>query len=95
MGGDVQPAQASLTGAVAESRLAGLAALRDRLADEIDVTDSARDLSSLSQRLMEVLAQIDELDPPRREEVTGLDEFTERLRARQSEAKGAGRAEQA
>ena len=40
-------------------RLATLAELRDRLAADLDDCNSARDVSSLSQRLMDVLGQID------------------------------------
>lgn len=52
----------SLSEAASEGRLAGLMALRDRLASEIDGCESARDVAALSIRFMDVLAQIDELD---------------------------------
>lgn len=45
----------------AGDRLKSLQALRDRLASQIDGTDSSRDVAALSQRLMDVLAQIDEV----------------------------------
>lgn len=51
----------SLFEAAPEGRLAGLIALRERLAREIDVCESARDVAALSIRFMDVLAQIDEL----------------------------------
>lgn len=41
-----------------------LTALRDRLAHELDVTRSARDVASLSRQLTEVLARIAEIDAP-------------------------------
>jgi hypothetical protein len=51
----------SLSEAASEGRLAGLIALRERLAAEIDGCDSARDVAALSIRFMDVLAQVDEL----------------------------------
>lgn len=42
-------------------RLEGLRALRDHLAAAVDDCDSKRDLAALSQRLMDVLEQIDGL----------------------------------
>ena len=44
-----------------KGRLEGLKALRDYLADELDVCESARDKASLSLRFVDVLEQIDEL----------------------------------
>lgn len=55
-------------------RLATLEALRDRLATEIDTCDSKRDVAALSQRLMDVLAQIEMLRKPSEEKVTPLAE---------------------
>ena len=78
---------------VAKGRLKGLSALRDRLAADIDECASMRDLAALSQRLMDVLAQIEALDPPVVEQkVSGLSEFEKRLSERQQTAKGKGRA---
>lgn len=51
----------SLCEAASEGRLAGLVALRDRLAAEIDQCDSSRDVAALSIRFMDVLAQVEEL----------------------------------
>jgi len=51
----------SLSEAASEGRLAGLVALRERLAAEIDGCESARDVAALSIRFMDVLAQIDEI----------------------------------
>ena len=50
--------------AASGDRLTALQALRDRLATEIDVTVSARDVAALSARLVDVLAQIDDVAPP-------------------------------
>lgn len=54
----------SLSDAAPNGRLAGLVALRERLANEIDQCDSSRDVAALSIRFMDVLAQIDELNGP-------------------------------
>lgn len=53
----------TLRGAVQRSRLEGLEALRDRLAEEIEETGSARDLAALSRQLTDVMIQIEELTP--------------------------------
>jgi len=44
-----------------KGRLPGLEALRDYLATELEVCDSARDKASLSLRFVDVLEQIEEL----------------------------------
>lgn len=56
-----------------------LEALRDRVAAQIDATDSARDVAALSQRLLDVTAAI-EAEKRRKPEQKGtaLDEFTKR-----------------
>lgn len=67
-------------------RTRALVALRDRLAADLDECRSARDVSSLAQRLMDVLAQIDDLGggtKPKPKE-TGLSEFEKRLRDREA-----------
>lgn len=51
----------SVSDAAPEGRLAGLIALRERLAREIDGCESATAMAALSLRFMDVLAQIDEL----------------------------------
>ena len=48
-------------------RRSALVALRDRLAEAIDGTDSGRDIAALSKRMMEVMAQIDALPDPEAE----------------------------
>jgi hypothetical protein len=78
----VSIAEAASTG----ERLKALGALRDRLAVDLDECGSARDVAALSQRLMDVLKQIDELGggvQVKRKE-TGLSEFEKRLRDRES-----------
>ena len=62
-------------------RLATLERLRDRLAEQIDVCPSARDLALLSTRLGAVLSQIDELRPV---EVSAADEIKRRREQRRS-----------
>lgn len=62
------------------NRLATLRELRDRIALQIDSTDSARDVAALAQRLMDVLEQIEQLDPAERGDT--VDEITARRRAR-------------
>jgi hypothetical protein len=90
-----EPVGPLVSAAVSGSRLTALRALRDRLAADLDETDSKRDVASLSQRLMDVLEQIDELGGGVLEAKpeTKLDEFTKRLRDRkQSAPAGARRA---
>lgn len=67
-------------------RLASLKALRDRLAVDIDECESARDVAALSNRLMEVLAQIDELEAanPVKVKANPIDEVAKRRAARKS-----------
>jgi hypothetical protein len=56
----------SLAEVVAEDdAMASLAALRDLLARQLDVTRSSRDIAALSRRLLEVLARIEALRPYR------------------------------
>jgi hypothetical protein len=67
-----------------DDRLTALVALRDRLAADLDNTKSARDVASLSQRLLDTLEQIDTLRRRRGleapdDEPTGLDEFRQRM----------------
>ena len=60
-------------------RLVSLRALRDRLAAEIDRTDSARDVAALSQRVMDVLEQIDAIEKAQpAQKGTPLDELKAR-----------------
>jgi hypothetical protein len=69
-------------------RLDTLRALRDRLSEEIDTCDSKRDVAALSQRLMDVLEQIDAAEKAAPESKgTPLDELARR-RGRTSRAAG-------
>lgn len=82
-----------LEAAQSDDRATALRRLRDRLAEEIDACQSGRDLASLSQRFMDVVAQLDELEPAAPDvEETGLSEFERRLRERESAAKASRRA---
>ena len=60
MSGDNTPRVAPV--AAEGDQLNTLIALRDRLAHELDVTRSARDVAALSRQLTEVLALIADLD---------------------------------
>ena len=51
-------------------RRATLVAMRDKIAETIDGTDSGRDIAALTKRLAEVMAEIDAL--PREEELSPL-----------------------
>jgi hypothetical protein len=51
----------SLTEEAPKGRLAGLVALRERLAREIDTAEQSRDVAALSRQFSDVLLQIDEL----------------------------------
>lgn len=51
----------SLSEEAPKGRLAGLIALRDRLALEIDTGAQARDIAALSRQFSDVLLQIEEL----------------------------------
>lgn len=68
------------------NRRATLEHLRDVLAEQIDNCESARDVAALSNRLTDVLAQIDELAAPAMGDAgkpaSAVDEFTKRRRER-------------
>ena len=73
----------SLSEAAPQGRLAGLVALRDRLAREIDTADQSRDVAALSRQFSDVLLQIEELEAPNVEKpLTALDELNKRREAR-------------
>jgi hypothetical protein len=63
--------------------LAALAALRNRLAQQLDQTRSGRDVASLSRQLAAVLKQIEEVWRPR---PTKRDEIAARRAARRAAA---------
>ena len=73
----------SLSEEAPKGRLAGLVALRDRLAREIDSAEQSRDVAALSRQFSDVLLQIDELEAPMVEKpLTALDELNKRREAR-------------
>ena len=73
----------SLSEEAPKGRLAGLIALRDRLAQEIDTAEQSRDVAALSRQFSDVLLQIDELEAPLQEKpLTALDELNKRREAR-------------
>ena len=73
----------SLSEEAPKGRLAGLVALRDRLAAEIDTAEQSRDVAALSRQFSDVLLQIDELEAPNAEKpLTALDELNKRREAR-------------
>jgi hypothetical protein len=70
-------------------RLGGLRALRDRLAVELDECDSKRDVAALSQRFMDVLAQIEACEKAAPvQEGTALDEVNARRAAKAAKVPG-------
>jgi hypothetical protein len=76
----------SVADAVGDGRLAGLKALREVLAAQVDGCTSKRDLAALSLRLMDVLEQIEQVErtSPEAAKGTPLDEFTRRRAERQA-----------
>jgi len=74
-------------------RLATLRVLRDRLAVEIDGSASSRDVAALSQRLMDVLSQIDVIERAQPDaKGTPLDEVAKRRSQRKAASTNQGRA---
>lgn len=72
---------------------ASLKALRDRVAAQIDETDSARDVAALSNRLQDILTQLAEITSGgATRKGTALDELQERRAARGSNAARGNRA---
>lgn len=71
-----------------EDQRQALVALRQKLAVEIDMSESARDLGTLSARFLETLERIQVIDDKRSESKGGgaLDEFTKRREARRAPA---------
>ena len=73
----------SLSEEAPKGRLAGLVALRDRLALELDTTTQPAAVAALSRQFTDVLLQIDELEAPTLEKpLTALDELNKRREAR-------------
>jgi hypothetical protein len=76
-------ADVTLSGVAAEGdRVDTLRRLRDRLCDQIDRTDSSRDLASLSRQLTDVLRQIDGAGRENPDEDATFDELARRRAAR-------------
>jgi hypothetical protein len=65
-------------------RVRTLERLRDRLAEQLDVVESSRDVCALARRLQAVLKEIDDL--PQSRPVSKADEIAERRRKRRGEA---------
>lgn len=79
----------SLADETKRGRLEGLRELRDQLARILDSCESARDYASLSQRLMDVLAQIAALEAEKPEvKGTPLDEINARRAAKTAAGSG-------
>jgi hypothetical protein len=73
----------SLSEEAPKGRLAGLVALRDRLALELDTATQPAAVAALSRQFTDVLLQIDELEAPTLEKpLTALDELNKRREAR-------------
>lgn len=68
------------TVAAGNDRAATLRALRDRVARELDKTDSARDVAALSRQMTEVLAQLEAI--PTGKEISAADEVAARRASR-------------
>lgn len=86
-----KPAVASRSVAKAaetEDQRQALVALRQKLAIEIDMSESARDLGTLSARFLETLERIQVIDDKQNKNQGGgaLDEFTKRREARRAPA---------
>ena len=73
-----------LTEATSQGRLAGLEAMRDRLARDLESCESLRDTVAISRLLAELLTQIEELKAPLTEKpLTALDELRRRRESRE------------
>ena len=73
-----------VTAAESGDRAATLKALRDRLAQDIEVCESMRDVAALARQLVLVLADLDSL--PNSEVRSSADEIAARRSARRSPA---------
>ena len=65
-------------------RLDDLYTAREGLLRRMETCENDQNYATLVRQLQAVWAEIAELAPPEREEATGLDEFTRRLRERRS-----------
>lgn len=64
----------------AGERLGTLYALRELLAERLDNCDSNRDIAALSRQLMQVSAEIDEIEKETETAVTSLDAFRKKVK---------------
>lgn len=55
-----------------------LIALRDKIAETIENCDSGRDIAANSKRLMEVMAEIDELPDPKEQKISKHDRLKQK-----------------
>jgi hypothetical protein len=77
------PGRVSISDAVSTgNRVVVLEALRSRLAQEIDLCDSPKELPALVLRLTDVLTQLDSM--PSTEQVSAADEIAERRASRRA-----------
>ena len=67
-------------------RVRTLERLRDRIAEQIDVIESSRDVASLARQLQAVLKEIDDL--PQSRPVSAADQIAERRRQRRAAQRG-------
>ena len=75
----------TLADAARISRVEALEALRDRLAEEIDKCESARDIAALSNRFQDCLRELAEIAPEQTEKpLTDLDELRAKREARKT-----------
>lgn len=61
-------------------RIGTLYALRELLAERLDNCDSNRDIAALSRQLMQVSAEIDEIEKESEATVTSLDAFRKKVK---------------
>ena len=66
-----------------DDRVRTLERLRDRIAEQIDVIESSRDVASLARQLQAVLKEIDDL--PQSRPVSAADQIAERRRQRRAQ----------
>lgn len=71
--------------AKSNNRRETLLALRDKIANTIDTTDSGRDIAALSKRLMEVMAEIEAMPDPSAEKKSKLQIAQERAESRRAD----------
>ena len=70
-----------LRAAKSGDRLETLIQLRDFLAKKLEKTESDRDISAMSHRLMQITAEIDEIKKSTGKKVTSIEEMRQKVRA--------------